>query len=1036
MKTRSRLLALLVLASVTWPASGAIDEWFDSFEAPTGRDNWTVIVGTWPVETGFAYDGDQCLRYEPSNGKRMYRNIGSSLGKLTVEFYYMGENAGGLEWSDNNAFWINEADGVGGIMLLKSSNWDNDGTQGGPGVKLSMTDHGGSADVLHLEQYTWYKITLKLDLTPGVRTVDWYCDDVLVESGLSLFGGPGDTTVAGAVFLMCNDWEGDGGKHHSWIDAFDVVDPSLTDGGAGDPNDGGLEVWHEAWQDRGGGNRSNWTFYNSNGREWPLIYDTTDASRPDGDYYLQYAPLNDRWAYRSIGSPTKPFWVTYSYKGQDAGGDDNNDRNDVVIRNANDVEVLRLRHTNYTSEQIRVTAAEDQGTEYRMVDPNTWFRVSLHIDPRPSEWDFEWYFNDTYVETASMDGDPNVPLKQFYMKCNDWDGDGGGKHYGWIDGIVTSMDEYLLRWGGKEKPIDPCDPCDPCNTWLKLSLGSDEYESVELQVYALRGIDPFTVSVAGQGLPAGAVRVGKQDGVAHPLNAYADEVNYGIVYDGISETASDTMTAGDYKSFWLEFDASKFTPGSYSFDITAGIRSLPVRLEVVDVQMASQTHASLNMYGMLSNLENSPGPLSDQLELLSSHHVKQLQLHFAFHTWLGAVEVTRDGLGDMQVDWTGLDNRLAAPFNAGFNEIALMGYLYKDDGDWFTSLDWEDETQKKATRHEFVGKLVDHLLDLGFTGSTNGVWHYTLDEQPVSVWEDPGVLADLAWQKSMHPDLKINITVAHYKASAADGMNPYLDMWTPQVRILPTLLQDCNDGTVTCDPCDRIGYYTAGFYMTSPDVMMGRGWFAALYDVPYYSIFAYHQAGGTTPDWKIWVNVNGSPVTSGSFDALRDGFEDFAYWRKLSVLLEQAESLDLGSLTPEQQQALADAQAFHSEVFNKNNPASGLVPLKFVEGTGTIRDWLNIAEPDRWLFREVKVPLLNHILAVEAAMRCGSSDADFNGDGIVNLVDFGIFLAAWMADSLDSNWNEVCDLADDDEIELDDFRIFAVEWLMEECSHM
>ena len=146
--------------------------------------------------------------------------------------------------------------------------------------------------------------------------------------------------------------------------------------------------------------------------------------------------------------------------------------------------------------------------------------------------------------------------------------------------------------------------------------------------------------------------------------------------------------------------------------------------------------------------------------------------------------------------------------------------------------------------------------------------------------------------------------------------------------------------------------------------------------------------------------------------------------------------MDLGSLTPEEQQALADAQAFHSEVFNKNNPASGLVPLKVVEQFGHIRDWLNIAEPDRWLFREVKVPLLNHILAVEAAMRCGSSDADFNGDGIVNLADFGILSAAWMANSLDSNWNEVCDLAEDGEIELDDFAIFAVEWLMEECSHM
>ena len=54
-----------------------------------------------------------------------------------------------------------------------------------------------------------------------------------------------------------------------------------------------------------------------------------------------------------------------------------------------------------------------------------------------------------------------------------------------------------------------------------------------------------------------------------------------------------------------------------------------------------------------------------------------------------------------------------------------------------------------------------HLTELGFRGPDNtpGVWHYTLDERPVKVWKDPHVVAEVAWKKSAHPDLKIHMTV-------------------------------------------------------------------------------------------------------------------------------------------------------------------------------------------------------------------------------------------------------------------------------------
>jgi len=72
------------------------------------------------------------------------------------------------------------------------------------------------------------------------------------------------------------------------------------------------------------------------------------------------------------------------------------------------------------------------------------------------------------------------------------------------------------------------------------------------------------------------------------------------------------------------------------------------------------------------------------------------------------------------------------------------------------------------------------------------------------------------------------------------------------------------------------------------------------------------------------------------------------------------------------------------------------------------------------------------------------NDMDFSADGLVNLVEFGIFAMAWLSqdpngpgfsgDPNDSaDWDSRCDLVSDYEIDLEDYVVFLDSWLWEAC---
>ena len=56
-------------------------------------------------------------------------------------------------------------------------------------------------------------------------------------------------------------------------------------------------------------------------------------------------------------------------------------------------------------------------------------------------------------------------------------------------------------------------------------------------------------------------------------------------------------------------------------------------------------------------------------------------------------------------------------------------------------------------------------------------------------------------------------------------------------------------------------------------------------------------------------------------------------------------------------------------------------------------------------------------------------DVDFNDDGAVNLADFSFLVRSWLLSAGQDGYLEICDVANDDVIDLNDLRVFLEYWL-------
>ncbi|MHC4530380.1 MAG: hypothetical protein ACYSXD_02305 [Planctomycetota bacterium] len=55
--------------------------------------------------------------------------------------------------------------------------------------------------------------------------------------------------------------------------------------------------------------------------------------------------------------------------------------------------------------------------------------------------------------------------------------------------------------------------------------------------------------------------------------------------------------------------------------------------------------------------------------------------------------------------------------------------------------------------------------------------------------------------------------------------------------------------------------------------------------------------------------------------------------------------------------------------------------------------------------------------------------ADFDDDGVVNFLDYAVLAEAWRTIPADGNYNDICDLFDDNFIDYKDLGLFTTEWL-------
>ncbi|GAI86687.1 unnamed protein product, partial [marine sediment metagenome] len=90
-----------------------------------------------------------------------------------------------------------------------------------------------------------------------------------------------------------------------------------------------------------------------------------------------------------------------------------------------------------------------------------------------------------------------------------------------------------------------------------------------------------------------------------------------------------------------------------------------------------------------------------------------------------------------------------------------------------------------------------------------------------------------------------------------------------------------------------------------------------------------------------------------------------------------------------------------------------------------------VNEPNIWHGEVWKFTVTEYIVV---DYNCGGPEANFNGDGKVNFLDYAGLADAWLSEFGQDDFNDTYDLYDDDHIDAADLRIFAEAWLWQhEC---
>ncbi len=512
--------------------------------------------------------------------------------------------------------------------------------------------------------------------------------------------------------------------------------------------------------------------------------------------------------------------------------------------------------------------------------------------------------------------------------------------------VLTDRDVqhgYVAHWGQRRPPFEPAGP-------IELTMGGDEYESLELGLLALKDLGNVTLKISGPGWPDDAIELRTQQGAAIEGRKLEDG-EYAL-------SAGDrlAMSRGEHKAFWCILKSHTVKPGRYALALTlhpdhAPARAVPVVVDVLDVPLPLNDPAaarpSLYFYHTLTYTGSR-----HHLKILREHYLRQAEIYFGFRTWFNRVSVQRDEGGRLVVNFSGADGVLGQVREMGFDQLHIVGGIWSEE--WFKALSEETAQQQDRTRHEFVSLFVDHLYDMGFTE----VWNYVIDEPSVPRATAGEFVERIRKLKQAAPRLKLHMTMNHYAPELVNTLNPYMDRWTPTSTMVVTLLEDARRGTISFDADDQIGFYGGGWYHNIVDLPRTIGWLAACHGVDYYSLFAY---SATRSQWRMY-DRDGAGVAqpTPAMQGIRDGFEDFAYWRQFEALLGRAEQVDLASLSPQSRAAIEKARQFHDKVFADGDDS--LIPMHLSPGGNGARPGLTVNDTSisRWQLLTIKGQLLRH----------------------------------------------------------------------------
>ena len=537
---------------------------------------------------------------------------------------------------------------------------------------------------------------------------------------------------------------------------------------------------------------------------------------------------------------------------------------------------------------------------------------------------------------------------------------------------------YVVHWGGPKFPFTSARP-------VELVLGTDEKESLELGVLALRDLGKVTLSVGSMPqLPEGSVLLRTMQGISTSMGFKS--FNWGRLTMGrkgidtlmewkdyaLLEGSELRMPNGAHKSFWLTLDGRKIPPGKYALKLLVEPegtepREVGLTVQTVDVRRQGEDDLQMFMYHNDAWLAyQHPKIFKKHLQLMRECGQRQFRINPDRHHH-NSVKFWRDEKGEIQADYFGIDRLLKPARELGFD---IFGWPTSAVGKGLVE-DWLSDELKKLPMEELepladelTRRFFQHILDLGY----KEIWWYCIDEPTVERATDPKFVERLKSYNERFPMLRPHCALNHYRPRMVNLLNPYMDIWMVDQAILVQMKKDIAKGLIKIDQTDVLGCYGSGYYHHSPDAGVRNGaWLAAWQKSKYYAYFAYGSRYSEQSPYVCFATADGKPgsmpFSTPGLEGVREGYEDLAYWHTLDVLLER---LAKKKHSREQQKQIAAAHAFRESLVADTSEES-LIPWTMGpanEGRG-YESQRSMQKKDRWLLRKVKGDLLRQIASIQ-----------------------------------------------------------------------